>query len=485
MPRRLTTEEFIAKAEAVHGDRYDYSQVAYINGRTKSEIGCPTHGPFIQTPENHLAGQGCPACGRLSLVAKQRFTKERFIEDAEAVHGHRYDYSEVEYVNAQTKVTIICPDHGPFDQAPTSHLGNHGCPDCAGVKLMTKDEWIEKARAVHNDLYDYSEVVYVNGKTKVTISCVVHGPFEQSPSNHLTGYGCPACGGYYRYTTESFVDRAREIHGDRYDYSSVEYVNSQSHVTIICPEHGPFKQAPSQHISGRGCMECSGKRKLTTDEFIANAQMVHGARYDYAVTKYVNSHVKVSIRCLEHGIFEQSATSHLGGYGCPGCGGNKPLTTETFIEKAREIHGGRYDYSQVEYVNHSTHVTIICREHGPFSQAATSQLSNRMIGCPDCAVTGFNPSEVGILYYIAVSTDDGDTRYKIGITNHSVEDRFRAPDRARIRVVKIWRFAVGRVAAEQEADILRKFAGDRYHGPDILQSGNTELFTHDVLELDK
>ncbi len=109
-----------------------------------------------------------------------------------------------------------------------------------------------------------------------------------------------------------------------------------------------------------------------------------------------------------------------------------------------------------------------------------------MTGCPDCAESGFDPSEPGILYYIAVTTDEGDTRYKIGITNLSVEKRFPAADLARIRIIKTWRFTVGRVAAEREAEILYQYAGERFYGPDILVgAGNTELFNHDVLGLDK
>jgi hypothetical protein len=109
-----------------------------------------------------------------------------------------------------------------------------------------------------------------------------------------------------------------------------------------------------------------------------------------------------------------------------------------------------------------------------------------MSGCPDCAESGFNPSEPGTLYYVAVTTDDGNTLYKIGITNLSVKRRFPTLDFVRMRIVKTWQFEVGRDAAEREAEIISQFAGDRYYGPDILVgAGNTELFTHDVLGLDK
>ena len=137
----------------------------------------------------------------------------------------------------------------------------------------------------------------------------------------------------------------------------------------------------------------------------------------------------------------------------------------------------------MEYVGAHTDVTIICPDHGPFIQAPTNHIVGK--GCADCAEPGFNPSEPGSLYYVAVTTDDGDTRYKIGITNRTVEERFYGPDLARIRIVKTWRYAIGRVAKERESEILHQYRRDKYYGPDILVSaGNTELFTHDILGLD-
>ncbi len=161
-----------------------------------------------------------------------------------------------------------------------------------------------------------------------------------------------------------------------------------------------------------------------------------------------------------------------------------PLTTETFIEKAKAVHDDRYVYSEVEYVTIKTAVKIFCREHGSFPQRPDHHLNGS--GCWDCADTGFNPGEPGKLYYIAVTTDDGDTRYKIGITNYTVEERFSGADLARIRTVKTCRYAIGRAAMEREAEILKQYAGDRYYGPYILKrAGNTEIFTHDILELDR
>ena len=480
MARRLTTEEFIEKARSVHGDRYDYSSVSYVSSQAKVTIICPEHGPFPQKPNKHLSRRGCPDCG-----GRKQLTTETFIERAIAIRGDLYDYSQVEYVSNKKSITIICAEHGPFPQTPADHVNSEaGCPDCAGTKRLTTSKFIERAMAVHGNRYDYSQVEYVNNRTYVTIICREHGSFPQTPDSHFAKHGCPDCAGLKPLTTETFIERAIAVHGDRYDYSQVEYVNNKTYVTITCPEHGPFPQKPNSHLATQGCPDCAGKN-VTTETFIEKAIEVHGDRYDYSQVKYVDSKSYVTIICREHGLFGQVPSSHLQHIGCPDCGGRKQLTTEKFIEMAMSVHGDRYDYSSVRYANAHAKVTIICREHGPFLQKPNSHLAQAS-GCPDCADSGFNPSEIGLLYYIAITTDDGDTRYKIGITNNSVEERFRGRDLARIRTVKIWRYAIGRSAAEREAEILRQHKGDKYYGPDILVSaGNTELFTHDVLGLDK
>ncbi len=366
-------------------------------------------------------------------------------------------------------------------------------------RRLTTEEFIEKARAVHGNRYDYSMVKYVGAHSKVTIICRDHGAFEQTPANHRSGKGCDECGKLTgaearRKTTDQFIAKAMAVHGDRYDYSKVRYVEARSKVTIFCRDHGFFEQLPDSHIRGSGCDDCgrlvgTEARRKTTDQFIANAKAVHGDCYDYSLVEYVDNVTKVLIICRDHGTFEQSPSAHLNGSGCYECGKlssaeAKRKTADQFITNAKAVHGDRYDYSLVEYLAAIKTVTIICPDHDAFEQTGDSHLSGT--GCPDCAESGFNPSEPGILYYVAVTTDDGDTRYKIGITNLTVKRRFPAADLARIRIVKTWQFAVGRVAEEREAEILYQYAGDRYYGPDILVgAGNTELFTHDVLGLDK
>lgn len=185
---------FIEKARNVHGDKYDYSMVVYVNSRTPVMIICPEHGMFLQRPKDHLSGSGCNQCAN----NKKRSTREDFIRRARKVHCDRYDYSLVEYVNNHNKIKIICSKHGVFEQTPANHLNKHGCPLCKACVLaerltLTTKEFIQRAREVHGDKYDYSLVEYVHGRTPVKIICKKHGEFMQKPNDHLDGHGCPSC----------------------------------------------------------------------------------------------------------------------------------------------------------------------------------------------------------------------------------------------------------------------------------------------------
>lgn len=261
----------------------------------------------------------------------KKVTTEDFIRRAREVHGEKYDYSKTVYLAAIKDVTIICPMHGEFQQRPANHLTGRGCHECGGNKPLTVTKFIERANAKHGHRYDYSQVNFKNVEDKAVIICPEHGPFEQRVMTHLKGFNCPKCGresvaGKLGHTLERFLQDAKKAHGDKYDYSEVNYKNALAKVKIICPEHGEFHQTPSSHVRGVACSKCSDliaadKRRLSTEEFIARAREVHGNKYDYSRAEYVTSHGKVEIICPEHGSFWQSPATHTMGNkaGCPGC----------------------------------------------------------------------------------------------------------------------------------------------------------------------
>lgn len=260
----MNASEFIDKAKKIHGEKYDYSKVEYKNSKTKVCIICPEHGEFMQIPNSHLMGCGCPKCGKVKHIKNETLTTEDFIKRARAVHGDKYDYSKVEYKNANEKVCIICPKHGEFWQTPASHYNmKRNCPLCSHQSFpSTKEQFIEKARKVHGDKYDYSKVEYKNNKTKVCITCPKHGDFFVRPDNHIHGAGCKKCSVISTHILQTkgkddFINEAKKVHGNRYDYSKVEYVNNNTKICIICPKHGEFWQSPFNHLSNHGCPVCN------------------------------------------------------------------------------------------------------------------------------------------------------------------------------------------------------------------------------------
>lgn len=193
MPRRYTTQEFIEKANKVHKGKYLYNKAKYFNKKTDVCVTCPIHGDFWQKPYKHLMGHGCSICG-----GSLKLTVECFIDRANLIHHNKYDYSQVEYKNNRTKVCIVCPIHGKFYQIPDSHLRGCGCSKCKNERASKRlsydlDAFIQKANSIHNNLYDYSKVNYIDSKTKVCIICPKHGEFKQKPNDHLRGHGCLKC----------------------------------------------------------------------------------------------------------------------------------------------------------------------------------------------------------------------------------------------------------------------------------------------------
>lgn len=255
-------------------------------------------------------------------------TTEEFIDEAKIMHTNKYDYSKTVYSNNRTKVCIICPEHGEFWQIPGKHLSGQGCPVCGGTKKNNNETFIIKANKVHVDKYDYSKVNYINNKTKVCIICPEHGEFWQDPHNHLKGRGCPICGKSIskpaKYTTDTFVLASNTVHGKKYNYQDSNYIDMNTPIKIICPKHGEFKQNPYFHLHGGICPKCAreitgNKRRITKDEFIKRAKTIHGGKYDYSKVEYKTEKHKVCIICPEHGEFLQTPDKHLRGNGCPKC----------------------------------------------------------------------------------------------------------------------------------------------------------------------
>jgi hypothetical protein len=218
----------------------------------------------------------------------KKLTTEEFIQRAKQVHGDKYNYSKVEYINSKTDICIICKKHGEFYQKPNNHLNNQKCPNCNGGIKLNIEQFIQKAKEVHENEYDYSKIKYINARTKVCIICKKHGEFYQTPDNHIHFKGCPKCVGKNR-TTEEFIQLSNKIHENEYNYSKTNYINDKIKICIICPEHGEFCQKPSKHLLGQGCPKC---KMSNGEKYIAKWLQKHNikfiSQYKFETCKHIH-----------------------------------------------------------------------------------------------------------------------------------------------------------------------------------------------------
>jgi hypothetical protein len=265
----LRRNRFIEKSKKVHGEKYGYDKVIYVDAQTTVEIYCNVHKEYYkQTPASHVRGTNCPKCTYMKMKKVFASTTKEFIEKSILLHGDKYGYEEVIYTNCGTKVKIYCRKHNDFFvQTPNTHLDGSGCPKCAWervktVRAFTNEEFVKKSIDTHGNNFDYADTKYVNSYTKVNVTCKKHNQsFEIRPSYHIHGTGCKVCKSenmkiFREKTTENFIKKSQQIHGNRYNYEKSVYVNKQTPVIIICDFHGDFLQTPPLHYGGAGCYKC-------------------------------------------------------------------------------------------------------------------------------------------------------------------------------------------------------------------------------------
>lgn len=281
-------------------------------------------------------------------------------------------------------------------------------------KKLSENEFIIRCKKV-NPQFKYDNI----GFTKlhggfVYPTCKKHGRFKFNAVGLSTKHvKCPECDREERFY--SFVDKARSIHGDKYQYDLSSYKTNKLPINIICPEHGEFKQAPGDHLKGWGCSKCSGKYKPTTEEWVLKAAPVYNYYYDYSKVEYKDNKTSVIVICPKHGEFYTIPNNHLKGIsGCPKC--NDELkhkkyskTSAKFIADAKKVHGELYDYSKVNYYNKETPITIICKKHGEFKQAPNAHLCGA--GCPKCK----NKNQTKLFEKLSETFKELDFDYEIGI----------------------------------------------------------------------
>lgn len=388
---KYTKQEFVKICEKIHEKKYNYSNVTFKNLKCLIVLNCSKHGDFEILAFRHKNGRGCPQCHGPNKPIKNR---NKVIEDFNKVHSNKYNYDKMDYKGSKTLITVTCLDHGDFYVVPNSHLAGMGCPVCSN-RALTREQVITRFRAVHGLKYDYSEVVYTKSICPVKIICRTHGAFEQMPDNHWSGSGCPICARNIttqalkkrsqEITTplEKTLEDFKKVHGDLYDYSLINtdnYKTLASVVPIKCSLHGVFYKECSAHKKGRGCPECAKKLK-NQSVLIQEFKAVHGDRFGYEKVQYKGYSKKIEIICKVHGSFFQTPASHLQGAGCSAC--SKSNSQENIIKMFKEKHGDKYGYERVVYLSLDSKVEIYCKHHKEYFWQTPSH-HKRGSGCTKC-----------------------------------------------------------------------------------------------------
>lgn len=285
----------------------------------------------------------------MPTVKRHTWTSESLIEHLSDSLGPQWDCSSIEYVNTKTPVTVRCYKHSTLVSRTPAQLlrGEIYCPSC--FLEQRHHEWVEASREVWGDRWDYSDTEYVESRAKVKIRCREHGYFWQRPKNHLQSVGCPECARENNRlrnvgTLESFISKAREVWGDRWDYTHSEYQGRRSHITITCKEHGDFLQFVEGHLEGQvGCKWCREyNAPISYSEFVRRSVELWGeGRWDIFEESYTSYADLITFRCLVHDrTFTQRGADHLrGNSGCVPCSRSSASKAEDQIAEFIESKG--------------------------------------------------------------------------------------------------------------------------------------------------
>lgn len=406
-------EEFIKKSKEKFGeDRFDYSKVYYTNPLTKVVLISKVDSTeFKIRPRDHLSYINGGYISSKEIT--QNFLNK--LKDKYKDIYDLYDYSKVVYTKACKEVIIICPVHGEILVKPEDLLNKNFqliCPLCNKEnkrKKKAQDFWennlLPKLNAKYQGSLDFSETVFINTLTPITYRCIIHGYKTTNVYNLLSDNattGCQECAVENRTIgLEEFIRRAREIHGDKYDYPKVTYVNVNVKVEIYCKKCKEyFWQTPSAHINmKRGCPKCSGRYQKTPEEYKECFENLLGYKFDFSLAQFNGRKTDVEIICKKCGShFWKSpeklleAVRHRKNHEplCPYC--ESPVSnwnTESFIEWMKSIWGDKYDYSKVVYINAKTKIELICPEHGSFLKIPNDIICHKHQEniCPRCNIS--------------------------------------------------------------------------------------------------
>lgn len=543
---RSSQETIIARAVAVHGNKYDYSKTVYSKMINRHTIICPDHGEFVLTMVRHILDRtGCSKC-----AAEERRQVAQGLFEAR-VKALNPDYKVLgTYVGSAGRIDISCPKHGSFTTTGDRIKAGLLCNECNKEVRLAKQ--LKESRLSFKTRVEALGTKYTlmgefnGGKTPVGMHCPEHGDFTIYPNNLLNGGGCLACSlrdsGQMRSdkVKEGFLDRIKAF-GKSYKVIG-EYTGHTEEIELECPDHGRFVLRASHMLRGHGCHKCGGVYRYTHAEFVERVDAL-GKQYK-VLGEYKNAVTKLDIECHKHGAWSIKPANLLSGFGCPSCGRETiaaKLTQEckdNFVARVKSYGQG---YTVLgDYVNSHTPVKLSCPVHGSFMMTPASLYSGH--GCIRCSGI-YSPTHKEFVALVKASgsrykvvskyvnnktrieflcPDHGvfllspdnfkrgrgcpscaeygfnpskpailyyievEGKYKIGVSNNTVFERYPLKsDQQKIRIIQVIQYDNGQEALDAENLIKQTFKDALYKGaPPLRGVGISEFFTYDVLSKD-
>lgn len=292
----------------IHKNKYSYVFTNYTNNKSKIEIVCPIHGSYYMSISQHQKGYGCGLC------AGYKKSKNDILVECSKTHNSKYNYTKTTWIKLDDDVVIICPEHGEFNQSLKTHRSGYGCTKCSNRYNRTNQEFIDLCKSMNSDI-NTTITNFINVNTQVSFICKNHGLISYLPMQIIKrGYVCHKCKKEANSCTK-FIEESIIIHNDRFDYSMINYVDSNTKIKIIDKQTGfIFEQTPNKHKKHDYFYN-----KSSLVEFITKSNIIHNNKYDYTKSIYIGNKNKVTIECPSHGEFKQIPNNHLAGSGCPKC----------------------------------------------------------------------------------------------------------------------------------------------------------------------
>lgn len=449
--------DFFEKASKKFNNKFKYDKSSYIKMTDNIRFTCPKHGEMEIKAISHLRSKyGCDKCTSEYISENSGF--KLFLKKAKAKYGDKFTYIEESFKKMKGDISFICPKHGEVKTKVTYHLDTKsGCPSCNKQNKSVRkcrearlSTFLDKANARFNNKFTYIEESFINANSKIKFICPEHGEQSSRVSNHLESkFGCYDCfmdlnikkekNKNLKERYDNFLSKVNKKFKNKFTYIESSFVNDKSKISYICPEHGEQSMLVVSHLRSKtGCVECVDKTKKI-NYFIGLANKRFNNKFKYIKSSYVKMSDSIRYICPEHGEVSMMAKHHLNSKtGCVKCTEDiiQKENTEIFFNKAKERFGNKFKYDESTYINNKSMIKFICPEHGKVEMMAIYHISSKY-GCNDCSRDSYcNANNAKNFFRKASEKFNNKFQYDVDSYKNSFENvKFICPNHGEMEVI--------------------------------------------------